>query len=704
VGRLFKPTNTLLLKKRGTQMRLEARLGGRASVKLALAAAMLALGLATLFPERASAETHYYGIKISGVLCGYSKIDASPIVEDGKDLVLLDHELFLMLSALGSEFNSDIRLRYKIDPSTGRFIYHDSDVKQGQIHLASEIYVEGNTARCVSPLEDGKEKIVELGPDVVLENTLLFPHLVRDFVDNGLNEKTYDVFEVREEKIQSVTYKKVGREKVELGGGSNDAIVLDRLGNDTGVKATMWIDGDTGMILKTELPNARESYLTDESVVKKIELANLDDSISSKVNVAIADVPGITYMKVKTEVEPTGLWITPEGLSVPGQSFTGAVSENLVKGVFEVEHPHYDGAGAPPFPPDFGGDESLAEYVKPVPFIESDDPVLVEKAREITEGAADSWEAARRLSEWVSENIAYAIPGGGSARGAYDTRSGECGAHSMLVAAFCRAVGIPARVVWGCMYTPNFGGSFGQHGWNEIYMGDAGWIPVDATAGETDFVDSGHIRIGEYVSTTTALNPKAMEVLDYRVGSGTPEPAEDTAARYADYVGEYSAPSGEVFKVLIQDGGMAIDIPNRMVLGFSDPDENGRWYCKLSRGIFCTFVKSEGERATEMHLHEMVPMPRQAEVEEISDEVPEDLRPYLGKYKLSQLNAVFTVLYKDGGLAVHDTLEDRIVKLQSPNDSGGWVDEYDKNTIYFDRDDDGNVTMMTIDSRSKFKR
>jgi hypothetical protein len=683
-------------------MRSAVRLGARASTKLLLATAVLALALAPLRPQRAEAETHYYGVKIGGVLCGYSRIEASPVVEGGEDLILIDHELFLMLSALGSEFNSEVHLTYKIDPATGRFTYHDSDVKQGQIHLASEIYVEGDSARCVHPLEGGAAKLVDLGPDVTMENTLLFPHIVRDFVDAGLNEKTYEVFEVREEKVQSVTYTKVGMEKVDLAGRSFDAVVLDRLGNDTGVKATMWIDEDTGMILKTELPNARESYLTDESVVKKIELANLDDSISSKVNVAIADVPGITYMKVRAEVEPTGLWITQESLSVPGQRFTGAVSDNLVKGVFEVEHPHYDGAGAPPFPPDFGADEELAEYLGPAAFIQSDDPVLVEKARQITEGATDSWEAARRISEWVSENIAYAIPGGGSAKGAYDTRSGECGAHSMLVAAFCRAVGIPARVVWGCMYTPNFGGSFGQHGWNEIYMGGAGWIPVDATASEPDFVDSGHIRIGEYVSSTTALNPKAMEILDYRVGSG--DQAAEDEARYAEYVGDYKAPSGEVFKVLVQDGGMAVDIPNRMVLGFSDPDEEGRWYCKLSRNLFCTFEMGEDGKAAEMSLHEMLPMPRQTGTEEIEDDVPGDLRPYLGKYRLAQLNAVFTVLYKDGGLALHNTLEEGTVALQPPNERGGWVDEYGKNVIYFDRDDDGNVTTMTIDSRNMFKR
>ena len=77
----------------------------------------------------------------------------------------------------------------------------------------------------------------------------------------------------------------------------------------------------------------------------------------SKTNVAIADVQGIRYMKVRAKFEPSGLWVTPESLNVPGQHFTGTVDENLIEGIFEIEHPHYDGAGAPPFPPSFDDEE-----------------------------------------------------------------------------------------------------------------------------------------------------------------------------------------------------------------------------------------------------------------------------------------------------------------------------------------------------------
>ncbi|MHC4586332.1 MAG: transglutaminase-like domain-containing protein, partial [Planctomycetota bacterium] len=432
-----------------------------------------------------------------------------------------------------------------------------------------------------------------------------------------------------------------------------------------------------------------------------------DENLFAKVDVAIADVQAISYMKVKATVEPIGLWVTQEGLNVPGQSFTGTINDNLIEGVFEIEHKRYDGSDAPPYPADFSRDESVKKYLEPEKLLESDDPVLIKKAQEIAEGSKDSWEAACRLSKWVSENISYAIPGGGTARKTYDIKAGECGAHSLLLAAFCRAVGIPARVVWGCMYVPNYGGAFGQHGWSEIYMGRAGWITVDTTASEIDYVDSGHIRIGEYQSMATALNPKKMEVLDFTAGSMKMGLKETASGMYSAYVGEYTNPNTKtVLKVFVQGGSLAVDIPGKVILALNDPDEKGLWYCKLSDQLYFTFKRKYlgFGKVEEMHLHQIIPLPRKSGPQNLNNNVPAKYRPYLGKYSLAALQAEFTVIYKDGGLAVDDPLNKKVIKLQSPNEKGRWVDEFNKNSIFFDMDNKGNVTAMKIDSVDKFTR
>jgi hypothetical protein len=257
------------------------------------------------------------------------------------------------------------------------------------------------------------------------------------------------------------------------------------------------------------------------------------------------------------------------------------------------------------------------------------------------------------------------------------------------------------------MYVLNYGGAFGQHGWSEIYMGKAGWITVDSTASEIDYVDSGHVRIGEFQSMVTALNPKKMEVLDFAAGSMKMGQKETATGMYSAYIGEYTSPvTKTVLKVFVQGGSLAVDIPGKVVLAFNDADENGRWYCKLSDQLYVTFKRKYlgFGKVEEMHLHQIIPLPRKAGPQALNNNVPEMFRPYLGKYSLAALQAEFTVLYKDGCLAVDDPLAKKVIKLQAPNEKGMWVDEFNKNSIFFEKDNKGNITAMKIDSVDKFSR
>jgi len=647
-------------------------------------------------------EEHNYAIEINGTLCGYSNVRVWPSELDGQPTILQEQKIFMMLSALGMELNTEIQLTYHIDPDSGQFVFVDSEVTQGRQTRRWSARVEGSTAHVVSAMKAG-EQAIELTPEMILPGTLYLPHLKRDFVDQGLESKTYSILEVVEGELQDTKYTRVGTEELVLDDRKFAVVVLDSRNLKTGIKSRQWIEHDTAQVLKIEFPDGRTIYLSDPSVSKRIELANLDQRLISKTNVTIADIQGISYMKVQATIEPTGLTVTAEDLNVPGQVFHGTVDENRVEGVFEIEHLRFDGAGAPPFPPEFSSDGTLAPFLEPSGLIESTDPVLIEQAKKITTGAADSWDATKRIAEWVAKNIDYAIPGGGTSRKTFDTRTGECGAHSNLVAAFCRAVGIPARVVWGCMYVPSHGGAFGQHGWNEVYMGEAGWIPLDATANETDFVDSGHIRIGIHQVAATALNPIVFEVLDHRVRVGDAPPVE--SGKYGPYVGDYShQAAGKTFTVLVQDGALAVDIPGQLVVVLNEPDDEGRWYAKISPSLFFTFETVAEGRRVSLVVHEIVRLQRIRDPEETDPEAPERDRPYLGVYHLAQLNAEFTVIYEGEALAIVDPLQNATVGLQPPDQQGRRIDEYGKNTIWFEENDADGVRAMVIDAATRFKK
>jgi hypothetical protein len=392
---------------------------------------------------------------------------------------------------------------------------------------------------------------------------------------------------------------------------------------------------------------------------------------------------------------------TLESLNVPGQKFTGTVKDNLIEGVFEIEHERYDSTGAPLFPVMETAPE-LAEYLAADGVFEADDAVLVKQAREITAGCANTWEAATRLAQWVATEIAYAIPGGGTARRTYDIRAGECGAHSILLATFCRAVGIPARMVWGCMYTPNQGGTFGQHGWTEVHMGGAGWIPLDATVGETDFVDSGHIRVAHFSSLVSRLNAQEFEILEYEVAGGDAEANEAARQRYAAYLGRYrSAESSAEYEVKVMDGSLVIEVPNEILLALEDPDEQGRWVSKLAKHVYVNFERGnqDGTEIVEaLALHELHALPRRTDSQTSDTDAPAELVPYLGRYHLAAITADFEVFWKNGGLKLRHPRIGRALGLEPTGEAGSWKTQDGPYTISFVRDSQGSVRSMTLDA------
>jgi len=674
----------------------------KSSRLLLLSTVLVQLLLTSALSAQVEPGTYVFGIEYDNTVCGYVEFTLSDEEKGGVAYSLLVQEVLMKRAALGSEFTTTMKLTYHIDPATGRFTYHDSRIDSGEVVLGSKVIVEGKSVTFSSTLDD-QEKVVELNEETLLENTLFFPHIARDFVIMGMEKAVYDILEVREWEIQKTTCTKVGTERLDLAGQTFETIIVDRMSQATGIKARIWLDVETGLVVRTNLPNGMISRLADPSVKKKVQLVNIDSTILTKTNVTIADIQAITYMKVKAVMEPSGLRVTAAELNVPGQRFDGTVTDNLIEGVFEIEHPRYDGKGAPPYPPSHD-DEALKEFLEPEEFIESDDPLLIDKARKIAEGSADSWEAAVRISQWVAENIAYEIPGGMTARKTYDLRKGECGAHSILVAAFCRGVGIPARVVWGCMYIPNMGGSFGQHAWSEIWMGDAGWVPVDSTAFEAAFVDSGHIRVGTLQSMTTAINTKSMEILDYRVGSGTDAAIERAASeKYAAYIGDYLAPGNLTIPALVRDGNLCVDIRGQ-IIPMNEPDEKGRWFCKLTSRLYFVFKRSVGGAVSEMIIHEIVQVNRKSDSTEIPEGVPEEIAPLLGVYYFSQAKADFTVLWDDGRLAVETPIEEGIVHFGRPDDEGWRLDEKGKHTISFEMDESGKPIALLLNTASPCSR
>lgn len=137
----------------------------------------------------------------------------------------------------------------------------------------------------------------------------------------------------------------------------------------------------------------------------------------------------------------------------------------------------------------------LAEALAADAMIQSDDPKIVEFAKNEVEGETNAWRAAKRLEKAVRDHISKKNMGVGfaSASETFESCEGDCSEHAVLLAACCRAVGIPARIAMGLVYAPlgDDNGIFGGHAWTEVSI-DGEWYALDATLG-VGHADPTHI-------------------------------------------------------------------------------------------------------------------------------------------------------------------------------------------------------------------
>ncbi len=188
-----------------------------------------------------------------------------------------------------------------------------------------------------------------------------------------------------------------------------------------------------------------------------------------------------------------------------------------------------------------------------------------------------------------------------------------------------------------------------------------------------------------------------MEVLDYRLTGGTGEVSASAAGKYVAYVGAYEVPGRDKpFRAVVKDGRLGIDIPGQMILPMHDPDENGNWVCTLTNVVYCSFPRDEKGNVTSMEFHEIVRMRRKSDPDAVADDVPEDLRRYLGGYYLAQANTDLTIIWDEGMLSLQNPRKGNVRHLEPTDRDGYWTIEDGQKEISFVLDDDGKVITMTV--------
>ena len=160
----------------------------------------------------------------------------------------------------------------------------------------------------------------------------------------------------------------------------------------------------------------------------------------------------------------------------------------------------------------------LRAALEPEPLIQSDDPRIVRRAREITAARTSRNPDPRRMAaqltrgvyDMLDKMVTISMP---SAVQMLESGRGDCNEHTVLFVTMARALGLPARTAVGLVYLR---GSFYYHAWPEVWLGE--WVAVDPTFGDTP-ADAAHIRfvvggLAQQVEIVRLIGRLRIEVID----------------------------------------------------------------------------------------------------------------------------------------------------------------------------------------------
>ncbi|MBT6120801.1 transglutaminase domain-containing protein [bacterium] len=177
----------------------------------------------------------------------------------------------------------------------------------------------------------------------------------------------------------------------------------------------------------------------------------------------------------------------------------------------------------------------LSDYLKSDPVVNCKDQIILEKAMALTTGLTTDVQKATRLFEWVRDEIPHTKDIQSdivtcTATQVLKEGTGICIAKSHLLAALCRAIGIPTGFCYQKLKQDPPHKGYVLHGLNGIYLESIKkWIRVDAR-GNTGEIDAQFSTKKEQLAFPT--NEADGEILYQKI-------FKDPVAAYVDILNRH---------------------------------------------------------------------------------------------------------------------------------------------------------------------
>jgi len=453
-------------------------------------AASSATGPAAVSPSTKADRQAWYVTYMLGAKIGYQHTVWRHETRNGQVLSRVDMLSHLVTKRGLSSIATDLRVA-DVSTADGGLVECQSKVSQGGTSITSRGSVVGDTLR-IETTTRGK----------TVTSTIPWSADWRGFsaVEQSLVRKPMTPGEHRRLRalipgldtplLATVELTAVGPERVKLLTGTYDLLRVDCVTTVPGSPAmrdTYWVDR-TGQSMKAynELVGA-ESFLTTREVAQDTRgLAQLDFNLdlAAPADRAVA-APHATrrvrYRLTLQRGDPAAAFVS--GASQQVTSIDPHTAEVTVYALRPGQ------AGAKP---DASDDAPGEEDRRPSSIIQSDNPKIAALARKVAGDKKDPWQKAVALERFVHGYVALKgfSQGFATAADVVESREGDCTEHAVLLAALCRAAGIPARVAVGLVYQDQ---KFLFHMWTEVYVGKR-WTPIDATLARGG-IGAAHLKL-----------------------------------------------------------------------------------------------------------------------------------------------------------------------------------------------------------------
>jgi transglutaminase-like putative cysteine protease len=158
--------------------------------------------------------------------------------------------------------------------------------------------------------------------------------------------------------------------------------------------------------------------------------------------------------------------------------------------------------------------ELLAPSAETIGAVDSDAPAIRALAAQVAGDARGAYAAAVRINRFVHGRLEKTF--GQSRDRASEVLAsgkGDCTEHALLFTALARAAGVPARPVYGLVYTRYGDGqdALYWHAWVEVRSGEE-WIALDPTFGQ-EVADATHLALGRSAQVDAVALLGALQVV-----------------------------------------------------------------------------------------------------------------------------------------------------------------------------------------------